>query len=56
MFFTRTMEVQMNDEAVVATRNNERVETITWAAELGELVPGVPAYRAFRVVFTTEEA
>jgi hypothetical protein len=56
MFFTQTMEVQMNDEAAVATRNNERAETHASAAKLGDLVTGAPEYRAFRLVCTTEAA
>jgi len=56
MFFTQTMEVPMNDEPAVATRNNERAETNALAAKLGELVTGTPEYRAFRFVCTTEEA
>jgi quinol monooxygenase YgiN len=39
-----------------AARNNERPETATWAAKLGELVTGSPEYRDFRLVCTTEDA
>ena len=37
-----------------ADRNNERPETAAWAAKLGELTSGEPAYRSFRLVCSTQ--